>query len=421
MHQADTIDDLRDLLRTQGGEVICSTIEKFQTKDDESRHPVLSDRRNLFVIADEAHRTQYGFLGGFAAHLRRALPNASFIAYTATPIDREDANTFQIFGDIIHTYDMYQAREDKAVVELLYEPRLIPLDLINPDVDADLQQIAEAEAHGIESDVLERSKAKWATVAQAARRADRLEELTDDLLSHFGERNEVVKGKAMIVCMMRQNCVALYDALASHPECPEVKVIISGNLTNSPVEWAEAGHLTTKSQRRDIKARFTDPEDPLKLVIVCDMWLTGFDNPCLHTLYVDKPMKGHNLMQAIARVNRVFRDKPAGVIVDYIGIGDELRAATRKYTAAGGRGELAPELQTEAVDAFLGQLDRVRSFLPDGQPYDRWRDLPNVEQEDLLSLCYGTVGVDDETRDAFLAEEKKLSKAFSPSTSSGQA
>jgi type I restriction enzyme R subunit len=188
---------------------------------------------------------------------------------------------------------------------------------------------------------------------------------------------------------------------------------MTGNLTVDDPAWSAAGHITTHAQREAIKARFKDPDDPLQLVIVCDMWLTGFDNPCLHTLYVDKPMKGHSLMQAIARVNRVFRDKPAGIIVDYIGIGDELRAATRKYTAAGGRGDLAPELQAEAVNVFLDQLDRARSFLPADQPCNRWRDLSQVELEDLLSLCYGTLAPDDEIRDQFLTEEKKLSQAFS--------
>ncbi|MFQ5341995.1 MAG: type I restriction endonuclease subunit R, partial [Anaerolineae bacterium] len=413
VHQAQTIPDLRRLLQTEGGEVICSTIEKFQTREDESRHPELSRRRNIIVIADEAHRTQYGFLGGFAEHLHVALPNASFIGYTATPIDKEDANTFLVFGDIIHTYDMQQATQDGAVVGLYYEPRLIPLDLVNPDIDADLQEITEAEDYEIEATTLERAKARWATVAEAAGRRERLEHLADDLLAHFRERCDVIDGKAMIVCMIRANCVKLYDALTGRPDCPEVKVVMTGYLAEDPPEWSQAGHITTHTQREAIKARFKDPEDPLRLVIVCDMWLTGFDNPCLHTLYVDKPMKGHNLMQAIARVNRVFRDKPAGVIVDYIGIGDELRAATRKYTAAGGRGELAPELQTEAVAVFLDQLDRVRAFLPAGQPYHRWRDLPGIELEDLLNLCYGTLAPDEETRDHFLTEEKRLSKAFS--------
>lgn len=205
VHQAQSIEDLRALLQTQGGEVICSTMEKFQTTDEERRHPVLSERRNVFVIADEAHGTQYGFLSGFAAHLRRALPNASFIAYTATPIDKEDANTFLVFGDIIHTYDMQQATEDGAVVRLYYEPRLIPLDLINPDIDADLQDITEAEDYAGETARLERAKTRWATVAEAAGRRDRLAHLADDLLNHFRERCDVIDGKAMIVCMTRAN------------------------------------------------------------------------------------------------------------------------------------------------------------------------------------------------------------------------
>jgi type I restriction enzyme R subunit len=233
------------------------------------------------------------------------------------------------------------------------------------------------------------------------------------LLDHFQRRQEALKGKAMAVCMSRRNCVTLYDALTALPGCPPVKIVMTGNLAEDPKAWSEAGHITTKAQREDIKAHFIDPDDPLKIVIVCDMWLTGFDAPCVNTMYVDKPMKGHNLMQAIARVNRLFRDKPGGLIVDYIGISDQLKEATRKYTAGGGRGTLVDELTEQALSYFFIQLQSTRSNLPSGQPYERWRDLSNIDLEDLCHLCYGTLGTDEALLEDFLDDERRLSKAFS--------
>ncbi len=417
VHQAEDIATLRALLSTQGGEVICTTIEKFQTREDEQRHPLLNAAPHILVMADEAHRSQYNLLTGFAYHLRQALPNASFIGFTGTPVDKEDANTIQLFGDTIHTYDMQQAKEDNAVVGLFYEARHIPLDLANEEIDRDLEEITDeigaAMAEGLPVERVEVAKAKWSALEQAAGTPQRLAELAGDLLAHFNQRQTALTGKAMAVCMSRRNAVALYNALTALPDCPEMAVVMTGNVTADPTAWNEAGHITTKNRREAIKARFIDPDDPLKLVIVCDMWLTGFDAPCANTLYVDKPMRGHNLMQAIARVNRIFRDKPAGVIVDYIGIADQLKEATRKYTSGGGRGELAEDLLVEAVRYFAHQLECTRAYLPAGQPYARWRELSAVALEDLTHLCYGTLTSDEKTLDDFLADEHRLSKAYS--------
>jgi type I restriction enzyme R subunit len=413
VHQADSVENLRALLQTQGGEVICSTIEKFRRREGETRHPILSERHNILVMADEAHRTQYNLLDGFAASLRQALPNASYIGFTGTPIDQEDANTVQLFGDLIHTYDMQQAREDKAVLGLFYEARHIPLDLENPHIDDDLAAITEETPVEMPAEELEQAKAKWAAMERAAGARRRLTLLARDLLDHFLKRQEALQGKAMVVCMSRRNAVALYDALTALPGCPEVKVVMTGDLAKDPPAWSQAGHITTKRAREAIKARFVDPDDPLQIVIVVDMWLTGFDAPCANTLYIDKPMRGHNLMQAIARVNRIFRDKPAGLIVDYIGIADQLRAATRKYTAGGGRGTLVDDLARDAVEYFLHQLEVTRSNLPPGQPYARWTELSPAELEDLTNRCYASLVDDEERLEDFLRDEHALSKAFS--------
>ncbi len=412
VHQADSVAALRERLQTAGGEVVCTTLEKFQLKEEERRHPVLSTRHNLLVIADEAHRTQYNLLDGFAYHLRQALPNASFIAFTGTPIAKEDANTVQIFGDTIHVYDMQQARDDNAVVGIFYEARHIPLRLVNQRIDASLAEIAEEQETELPAGELEAAKARWAAIERAAGVQERVDMLAQDLLAHFLERQQGLKGKAMVVCMSRRNCVKLYDALTALPGCPEVKIVMTGNLAEDPKAWSQAGHITTKGQREAIKARFVDPDDPLQIVIVRDMWLTGFDAPCVNTLYVDKPMRGHNLMQAIARVNRIFRDKPGGLIVDFIGITDQLKEATAAYTQGGGRGDLAADLATQAVAAFLHQLEVTRACLPAGQPYAMFRDLSPVALEDLTSLVYGSLA-DEQLRDDFLAEERRLAMAYS--------
>jgi type I restriction enzyme R subunit len=411
VQHAESVEELRSLLRGEGGEVIFSTIEKFRLADDETMHPVLSERRNLIVIADEAHRTQYGLKEGFAHQLRRALPNASFIGFTGTPISFATADTAGVFGEVIHTYDMLQSRKDHSTVPIYYDPQLIRLELTNDKIDEELADIEEDAAN-----VPQAQRARWAAVNEAAGTKERIAELAKTLLGHFQKRSQAIDGKAMVVCMSRRNCVRLYDALKLLPGCPEIKIVMTGNLSEDPPAWSQAGHITTKPQRDAIKARMKDSTDPLKIVIVRDMWLTGTDIPCLHTLYVDKPMKGHTLMQAIARVNRIFGDKPGGVVVDFIGIGDELKAAAKKYTQGGGRGNPAPNLNEEAKAAFMAALEEVRELLPAlaaGRSYGDWRGWPNIEFEDQFLKCCGHLMETDELRDDFLTAEAKLSCAFS--------
>jgi type I restriction enzyme R subunit len=431
VHQASGIDDLRQRLQTEGGEVVFTTIEKFQLKGEETEHPRLSERNDIVVIADEAHRTQYGFQGeirydedqgehftayGYAKYLRQALPNASFIGFTGTPIEEDDRDTTAVFGDVIHTYDMRQAQRDGAVVEIQYEPRLVDLRLINEKIDEELKEIGDGEDIEIE-------KQKWSALERAAGTDERQAQLAEDIVEHFGRRRAAIDGKGMIVCMSRRNCVGLYDAIVEErPEWHdpaldkgEIKIVMTGNISSDPKEWNERGHITTKQQRDQLKQRFKDPDDPLKLVIVCDMWLTGTNIPCLHTLYVDKPMKGHNLMQAIARVNRVFRDKPAGLVVDYIGIGTELKKATKRYTEKG-FGAPAEELEEVAFEQFDKALASVRESLPgevDQEVVAQWRDLSKIDFEDLLSHLYNFYLETDERRDDFLRREKRLRKAYS--------
>jgi len=409
VRHADSVSDLRRLLQTQGGEVIFTTIEKFRLKTDagEIEHPELSGRSNILVIADEAHRSQYGFKEGFARHLTDALPRAMRLGFTGTPVSLSSADTVQVFGDVIHTYDIEQSQQDHATVPIYYEPRQIKLHLSQADIDAALDEITQGQA----IDEVERRKGRWAALAAAAGAKDRLDELARDLLAHFLDRTATLRGKAMVVCMTRENCVRLYDALTALPDCPEVKIVMTGNLSEDPPEWSAAGHITTKAQREAIKQRMIDADDPLKLVIVCDMWLTGTDIPCLHTLYVDKPMQGHNMIQAISRVNRVFRDKPHGLIVDYIGIGDELREATARYTQGGGKGDPAPDIESAARPLFLAELHGIRALLPAGHAYGAWRRMAPIEMEDLYALVYGHLA-DDALRKQFLQAELRLSSAF---------
>lgn len=354
---AETTDDLRSYLSGDGGGVIFSTIEKFRLKEaengKESEHPVLSTRDNLIVLADECHRTQYGLIDGFASNLRRALPNASFIGFTGTPVDTKNADTIEVFGEIIHVYDIRQAVEDKATVRIFYEPRLAKLHISNQGIDEEAEEITSGVPQN------EANRMKWAAVEDAAGADDRVQKIAADILTHFINRTATLEGKAMIVCMSRKNCVKMYNNLTKLPGCPETAVVMTANIGKDLKEWNP--HFRTKDQHEAIKKRFKDPDDPLKIVIVRDMWLTGFDAPCLHTMYVDKVMQDHNLMQAIARVNRVFRDKPNGLIVDYIGIGDRLKNATKTYTGGGGKGR--PTIDIDAgYDELLAIIGELRTF-----------------------------------------------------------
>lgn len=407
---AESIDDLRSLLRGDGGELIFTTMQKFQLKDEkgEIAHPVLSTRRNILIIADEAHRSQYGFLKGYARYLSEALPNAKRLGFTGTPVSLHGADTIEVFGDVIHTYDIEQAQKDKATVKIFYLPKQIKLGLVKTDVDEALSEIT-SDAN---IDDLERRKSRWAAMAQAAGAKDRIDTLAKELLSHYLDRSKTLEGKAMAVCMSRENCVKLYNALTALPNCPEVKVIMTGDLSKDPPEWSAAGHITSKQQREAIKERMKDASDPLKIVIVRDMWLTGTDIPCLHTLYIDKPMRGHNIIQAISRVNRVFSDKPHGLIVDFIGVGDELREATSKYTKGGGKGNPAPELNGQAKVLFFEALGEVKGLLPEGKDYKGWRKLSGIELEDLSGEVLAHLIETDEIRDHFFHAEKKLSMSL---------
>ena len=350
--QAESRTDLRAKLQVRSGGVVFTTIQKFMPEEKGDRHPVLSGRRNIVVIADEAHRSQYDFIDGLARHLHDALPNASFIGFTGTPIEKTDANTRAVFGDYISIYDIQRAVIDGATVPIYYESRLAKLELKpseRPRIDPEFEELTEGE----EVERKEKLKTKWAQLEAIVGSDNRVKIIARDLVAHFEERLAAMDGKAMIVCMSRRICVDLYRGLiALRPEWHDpdddkgaLKVVMTGSAAD-PGDWQP--HIRNKSRREALANRFRDASDPFRIVIVRDMWLTGFDAPSLHTMYVDKPMRGHGLMQAIARVNRVFKDKPGGLVVDYLGLADELKQALATYTESGGTGQTAID-QSEAV------------------------------------------------------------------------
>ncbi|MDH2345522.1 type I restriction endonuclease subunit R [Bradyrhizobium sp. SSUT77] len=390
--QADSRDDLQTALNRASGGVIFTTIQKFSPATGESKYPMLSDRRNIVVIADEAHRSQYGFRArieqktgeiayGFAKYLRDALPNASFIGFTGTPIETDDVNTPAIFGEYIDVYDISRAVEDGATVPIYYESRLARIELLEeekPKIDSEIDVLTEDEA----TTEQERIKRKWATVEALVGSKKRVEMVAADLVRHFEDRVAAMEGKAMVVCMSRRICVALYDQIvALRPEwhsgdddAGTIKVVMTGSAAD-PQGWQP--HIGTKARRDLLAKRAKDPKDGLKLVIVRDMWLTGFDAPSMHTMYIDKPMRGHGLMQAIARVNRVFRDKPAGLVVDYIGIAQNLKNALSQYSGSDRQQAGIPESEAiavliekyEVVKAIYHGFDYARGL--DGTPHQR--------------------------------------------------
>ena len=345
--QAENRGDLRAKLAVESGGVVFTTIQKFFPEEKGDRHPLLSDRRNIVVIADEAHRSQYDFIDGFARHMRDALPNASFIGFTGTPIERHDANTQAVFGDHISIYDIQRAVEDGATVPIYYESRLAKLTLDEaerPKIDPGFEEATEGE----EIARKERLKTKWAQLEAVVGTEKRLALIARDIVEHFETRLEAMDGKAMVVCMSRRICVDLYRALVRlrpewHHEDDDkgrLKVVMTGAAVGS----ARSGSSTSATRHAPGGAGEALPRlpaIPFGIVLVRDMWLTGFDAPSLHTLYVDKPMRGHGLMQAIARVNRVFRDKPGGLVVDYLGLAHELKRALATYTESGGTGQTA--------------------------------------------------------------------------------
>ncbi len=376
--KAENRENLKELLKVAGGGIVFSTIQKFFPEDGSVTFDLLSERKNIIVIADEAHRSQYGFGAktsekdgeiftryGFAKYLRDALPHASFIGFTGTPIEKEDASTPAVFGNYVDVYDIAQAVEDGATVRIYYESRLAKVHL-KPDEAAKLDEEVESITEGEESTAKEKAKAKWAQLEAIVGHRDRLKVVAADIIDHFEKRREALEGKGMIVCMSRRIAVELYEEIIKiRPDWHDkdlkkgaIKVVMT-STSSDPENWQ--AHNTTKQNRKAIGDRFKDEGDDLKLVIVRDMWLTGFDVPCLHTMYVDKAMRGHNLMQAIARVNRVFKDKPGGLIVDYIGIASDLKTALATYTASGGQG--APTLdQNEAVAAMLEKFEIVEQM-----------------------------------------------------------
>lgn len=412
--QATTRQKLRELLanRPSGG-IIFATIQKFMPGEDEDAFPVLSRRRNIVVIADEAHRTQYGFeaklktrkavntpeatatayatgddstlvatvastanfaaseyisqyQAGYAQHLRDALPEATFVAFTGTPVSSTDRDTRAVFGDYIHVYDMQQAKDDGATVAIYYESRLAKLSLSDTGVshlDDEVDELAEDEEESAQA----RLKSRWAALEKVVGAEPRIQSVAADLVAHYEERNNAQDGKAMVVGMSREICVHLYNEITKlrpdwHNDDPEqgaIKIVMTGSASDKALLRP---HIYSGQVKKRLEKRFKDAADPLKLVIVRDMWLTGFDAPCVHTLYVDKPMKGHNLMQAIARVNRVFKDKKGGLVVDYIGIGEDLKAAMKEYTASKGRGKPTVDAR-EALAVLFEKLDVLRAML----------------------------------------------------------
>ena len=414
--QAESREHLRELLQVASGGVVFTTIQKFLPTAVEKgdRNPLLSARRNVVVIADEAHRSQYDFIDGFARHMRDALPNASFIGFTATPIELADKNTRAVFGDYISIYDMQRAVQDGATVPIYYESRLAKLELDEkekPRLDAEFEEVTEGE----EAERKEKLKTRWAALEAIVGAERRVELIARDLVSHWESRLEAMNGKAMVVCMSRRICVDLYNALVAlrpawHDEADErgaLKVVMTGSASDR-LEWQP--HIRNKPRREALAKRFRDPADPLRIVIVRDMWLTGFDVPCLHTMYVDKPMRGHGLMQAIARVNRVFRDKPGGLVVDYLGLADQLRRALAAYTESGGTGKAAID-QAEAVAAMLEKYE-VCCGLFHGFDRRRWIEGTPAQRLSLLPAAQEFILAQEEGKARFVAAVAELSKAF---------
>jgi len=412
--QAESRAHLRQLLSVEAGGVVFTTIQKFFPEEKGDRHPVLSERRNVVVIADEAHRSQYDFIDGFARHMRDALPNASFIGFTGTPIELQDANTRVVFGNDISVYDIQRAVDDGATVPIYYESRLAKLGLDEterPKIDPDFEEVTEGE----EIERKERLKSKWAQLEAIVGSEKRLKLLAADLVKHFEERLEALEGKAMIVCMSRRICVELYREIVKlRPQWENsddghgaIKVVMTGSASD-PQDWQQ--HIRNKSRRESLAKRFRNPADPFKLVLVRDMWLTGFDAPSLHTMYLDKPMRGHGLMQAIARVNRVFRDKPGGLVVDYLGIAHELKAALATYTESGGTGRTAID-QDEAVAAMLEKYE-ICCALFHGFDWSKWISGTPQERLGLLPLAQEHILAQENGKDRCLQGVRDLSRAF---------
>ena len=412
--QAVSRADLRARLAVESGGVVFTTIQKFLPEEKGDRYPALSDRRNVVVIADEAHRSQYDFIDGYARHMRDALPRASFIGFTGTPIEHKDANTRAVFGDYISIYDVRRAVEDQATVPIYYESRLAKLDLNDserPNIDPDFEEATEGE----ESARKERLKTRWAQLEAVVGAETRLALVARDLVEHFDGRLEALDGKAMVVCMSRRICIDLYRELVRlrpdwHHEDDDkgaLKIVMTGTASDPP-DWQP--HVRNKPGREAMANRFRDPADPLRVVLVRDMWLTGFDAPSLHTMYVDKPMRGHGLMQAIARVNRVFKDKPGGLVVDYLGLAHELKRALATYTESGGTGQTAID-QAEAVTVMQEKYEICRGLFH-GFDWSKWLTGTPAERLGLLPAAQEHVLAQENGKDRCVQSVRELSQAF---------
>jgi len=412
--QAESRAHLRELLSVAAGGVVFTTIHKFFPEERGDRHPTLSERRNIVVIADEAHRSQYDFIDGYARHMRDALPHASFIGFTGTPIELQDANTRAVFGDYISVYDIQRAVEDGATVPIYYESRLAKLALDEaerPKIDPDFEEATEGE----EVERKEKLKTKWAQLEAVVGSQKRLEIVARDLVEHFEKRVEAMDGKAMVVCMSRRICVELYREIVKlrpqweheDDEWGGIKVVMTGSASDPP-DWQ--AHIRNKPRREALANRFRDPGDPVRIVLVRDMWLTGFDAPSLHTMYVDKPMRGHGLMQAIARVNRVFKDKPGGLVVDYLGLAHELKRALATYTESGGTGRTALD-QDEAVAVMLEKYE-VCCGLFHGFDRSKWTTGTPQERLGLFPRAQEHILAQENGKDRCLRAVRELSQAF---------
>ena len=412
--QADSRADLRARLSVAAGGVVFTTIQKFFPEEKGDTFPALSQRRNIVVIADEAHRSQYDFIDGFARHMRDALPRASFVGFTGTPIELQDANTRAVFGEYISIYDIQRAVQDKATVPIYYESRLAKLALDEkekPTIDPRFEEATESE----EVERKERLKTKWAQLEAIVGADKRLKLVAQDIVTHFEQRLEALDGKAMIVCMSRRICIDLYRELVRlRPDWHHagdakgcLKVVMTGSASD-PLDWQP--HIRNKPRREGLAKRFRNSTDPIRMVLVRDMWLTGFDAPSLHTMYVDKPMRGHGLMQAIARVNRVFKDKPGGLVVDYLGLAHELKRALATYTESGGTGKTALD-QSEAVAVMLEKYE-VCLGLFHGFDRSRWNAGTPAERLGLLPPAQEHILAQDNGKERCLRAVRELSQAF---------
>ncbi len=428
--QAANREQLRELLAVSSGGVVFTTIQKFLPEKGE-RMPALSNRQNIVVIADEAHRSQYDLIDGLARNMRDALPKASFIGFTGTPIEKTDANTRAVFGDYISIYDIQRAVADKATVPIYYESRIAKLSLnaaALPKIDAEFDEITEGE----EQTRKEKIKSKWAALEAMVGNPKRIELIATDLVTHFEKRIEAMDGKAMVVCMSRRICVDLYNAIvklrpdwasasnddaeAEKSKACVAKVIMTGSAEDGP-DWQP--HIRNKDKRRQLANRFKDSRDPFRIVIVRDMWLTGFDAPCLHTMYADKPMQGHGLMQAIARVNRVFRDKPGGLVVDYLGLADQLKRALAIYTESGGKGD--PTYDTATAIAVMLEKHGVASDMLHGLNWSKWTTGKTTERLGLIPIGQELILEQDDGKKRFVKIVTELSQAFALCAASDEA